>query len=112
MERRSSAIAGSEAGQSPASEVQRGPEAAGTRAMHRGQSAVAGRRAVGPSGCVSPGCEHEPAEGARFCAAHQEVLDRVRAELEREESSQPRRRRGPGRAIGGLSAKPGARDQP
>jgi hypothetical protein len=36
-----------------------------------------------PTGrCLSPDCEEEVGAGGRFCPAHEEVLARVRAELE------------------------------
>ncbi|MQA76349.1 MAG: hypothetical protein GEU88_18815 [Solirubrobacterales bacterium] len=50
-------------------------------ARRPGQEEVIRHRPRPPGRCVSPGCEEPPLPDGRFCAAHQEVLDRVRAEL-------------------------------
>lgn len=63
-------------------------------ARRPGSEEVLGRRrpVAGEGRCASPGCDEEPEGGRRFCAAHQALLDRVRAELEADVGARSPRR--------------------
>jgi hypothetical protein len=71
------------------------------RAHRPGSEEIVRRRAAGGK-CCTPGCKEAVLEGGRFCAPHQEQLDRIRAELDGESESGENRRRWRARTTRGM----------